>query len=204
MIGLPASLRRSLDPLEDELLEGRAITEGSILDAIAGFFEDDHSDVVPQVLSHGFVAVLPTALMPLFNDERLIEAFALTPSEAPAQAQASVPAQEEALAHARAQHPAQDPALRLQFMTACVAEVLLAEPDELLVAGHLRCGLLALRVATCDAVLAMADDGEALIWAGIFPDHEAFEADLRARGYWLSLTDWESLSIDERLALWQA
>jgi hypothetical protein len=208
MIGLPASLRRSLEPLEDELLEGRAITEGSILDAIAGFFEDHHSDVVPQVLSHGFVAVLPTALMPLFNDERLIEALALTPSEAPAQAQAqaSVPAQEEApaSAHARAQHPAQDPALRLQFMTACVAEVLLAEPDELLVAGHLRCGLLALRVATCDAVLAMADDGEALIWAGIFPDHEAFEADLRARGYWLSLTDWESLPIDERLALWRA
>ena len=198
MIGLPASLRRSLEPLEDELLEGRAITEGSILDAIAGFFEDHHSDVVPQVLSHGFVAVLPTALMPLFNDERLIEALALTPSEAPAQEEAP------ASAHARAQHPAQDPALRLQFMTACVAEVLLAEPDELLVAGHLRCGLLALRVATCDAVLAMADDGEALIWAGIFPDHEAFEADLRARGYWLSLTDWESLPIDERLALWRA
>ena len=202
MIGLPASLRRSLEPLEDELLEGRAITEGSILDAIAGFFEDHHSDVVPQVLSHGFVAVLPTALMPLFNDERLIEAFALTPSEAPAQEEA--PASASASAHARAQHPAQDPALRLQFMTACVAEVLLAEPDELLVAGHLRCGLLALRVATCDAVLAMADDGEALIWAGIFPDHEAFEADLRARGYWLSLTDWESLPIDERLALWRA
>ena len=163
MIGLPATLRRSLEPLEDELLEGRAITEGPILDEIAGFFEDQHPEVLPQVLSHGFVAVLPTALMPLFNDERLIEALVLAPSEA----------QEEAQARAR------DPALRLQFMTACVAEVLLAEPDEDLVAGHLRCGLLALRVATCDAVLAIANDGEGLIWAGIFPDHEAFEADLR-------------------------
>jgi len=188
MIGLPAPLRRSLELLEDELLEGRAITEGPILDEIAAFFEDQHLDVLPQVLSHGFVAVLPTALMPLFNDERLIEALALAPSEA----------EEEAPAQAR------DPALRLQFMTACVAEVLLAEPDERLVVGHLRCGLLALRVATCDAVLALADDGEALIWAGIFPDHEAFEADLRTRGYWLSLTDWESLPIDERLALWRA
>jgi hypothetical protein len=190
MIGLPATLRRSLEPLEDELLEGRAITEGPILDEIAAFFEDQHLDVLPQVLSHGFVAVLPTALMPLFNDDRLIEALALAPSEV----------QEETQAQAQAQ----DSALRLQFMTACVAEVLLAEPDELLVVGHLRCGLLALRVATCDAVLAMADDGEALIWAGIFPDHEAFEADLRKRGYWLSLTDWESLPIDERLALWRA
>jgi hypothetical protein len=177
MIGLPAPLRRRLDTLEDELLEGRAITEGPILDEIAGFFEDQHSDVLPQVLSHGFVAVLPTALMPLFNDDRLIEALA-TPQ-------------------------AKDPALRLQFMTACVAEVLLAEPDERLVAGHLRCGLLALRVATCDAVLAIADDGEALIWAGIFPDHEAFEEDLRARGYWIGLSDWESLPVDERLALWR-
>jgi len=192
MIGLPAPLRRSLEPLEDELLEGRAITEGPILDEIAAFFEDQHLDVLPQVLSHGFVAVLPTALMPLFNDDRLIEALALVPSEA----------QEEAQVQAQAQ--AQDPALRLQFMTACVAEVLLADPDELLVVGHLRCGLLALRVATCDAVLAMADDGKALIWAGIFPDHEAFEADLRTRGYWLSLTDWESLPVEERLALWRA
>jgi len=192
MIGLPATLRRSLEPLEDELLEGRAITEGPILDEIAGFFEDQHPEVLPQVLSHGFVAVLPTALMPLFNDERLIEALVLAPSEA----------QEEAQARASAQ--ARDPVLRLQFMTACVAEVLLAEPDEDLVAGHLRCGLLALRVATCDAVLAIANDGEGLIWAGIFSDHEAFEADLRTRGYWLSLADWESLPIDERLALWQA
>ena len=182
MIGLPATLRRSLEPLEDELLEGRAITEGPILDEIADFFEDQHFEVLPEVLSHGFVAVLPTALMPLFNDERLIEALALASSET----------------------QALDPALRLQFMTACVAEVLLAEPPEELVAGHLRCGLLALRVATCDAVLAIAHDGEGLIWAGIFPDHEAFEADLRTRGYWLSLTDWESLPIDERLALWQA
>jgi len=192
MMGLPATLRRSLEPLEDELLEGRAITEGPILDEIAAFFEDQHLDVLPQVLSHGFVAVLPTALMPLFNDERLIEALVLAPSEA----------QEEAQARASAQ--ARDPVLRLQFMTACVAEVLLAEPDEDLVAGHLRCGLLALRVATCDAVLAIANDGEGLIWAGIFSDHEAFEADLRTRGYWLSLADWESLPIDERLALWQA
>ena len=190
MIGLSALLRRSLEPLEDELLEGRAITEGPVLDEIAAFFEDQHLDVLPQVLSHGFVAVLPTALMPLFNDERLIEALALAPSES----------QEEEPARAQVQ----DPALRLQFMTACVAEVLLAEPDELLVAGHLRCGLLALRVATFDAVLAIADDGETLIWAGIFPDHEAFEDDLRTRGYWLSLTDWESLPIDERLALWRA
>jgi hypothetical protein len=192
MIGLPATLRRSLEPLEDELLEGRAITEGPILDEIAGFFEDQHPEVLPQVLSHGFVAVFPTALMPLFNDERLIEALVLAPSEAQEEAQARAPAQ------------ARDPALRLQFMTACVAEVLLAEPDEDLVAGHLRCGLLALRVATCDAVLAIANDGEGLIWAGIFPDHEAFEADLRTRGYWLSLADWQSLPIDERLALWQA
>jgi hypothetical protein len=196
MIGLPATLRRSLEPLEDELLEGRAITEGPILDEIAGFFEDQHPEVLPQVLSHGFVAVFPTALMPLFNDERLIEALVLAPSEAQEEAQ------EEAQARAPAQ--ARDPALRLQFMTACVAEVLLAEPDEDLVAGHLRCGLLALRVATCDAVLAIANDGEGLIWAGIFPDHEAFEADLRTRGYWLSLADWQSLPIDERLALWQA
>jgi hypothetical protein len=186
MMGLPAPLRRSLEPLEDELLEGRAITEGPILDELAAFFEDQHLDVLPQVLSHGFVAVLPTALMPLFNDERLIEALALAPSEAQDAAQVK------------------DHALRLQFMTACIAEVLLAEPGELLVAGHLRCGLLALRVATCDAVLAMADDGEALIWAGIFPDHEAFEADLRTRGYWPSLTDWESLPVDERLAFWRA
>jgi len=192
MIGLPATLRRSLEPLEDELLEGRAITEGPILDEIAGFFEDQHPEVLPQVFSHGFVAVLPTALMPLFNDERLIEALVLAPSEAQEEAQARAPAQ------------ARDPVLRLQFMTACVAEVLLAEPDEDLVAGHLRCGLLALRVATCDAVLAIANDGEGLIWAGIFSDHEAFEADLRTRGYWLSLADWESLPIDERLALWQA
>ena len=192
MIGLPATLRRSLEPLEDELLEGRAITEGPILDEIAGFFEDQHPEVLPQVLSHGFVAVFPTALMPLFNDERLIEALVLAPSEAQEEAQARAPAQ------------ARDPVLRLQFMTACVAEVLLAEPDEDLVAGHLRCGLLALRVATCDAVLAIANDGEGLIWAGIFSDHEAFEADLRTRGYWLSLADWQSLPIDERLALWQA
>jgi hypothetical protein len=192
MIGLPATLRRSLEPLEDELLEGRAITEGPILDEIAGFFEDQHPEVLPQVLSNGFVAVLPTALMPLFNDERLIEALVLAPSEAQEEAQARAPAQ------------ARDPVLRLQFMTACVAEVLLAEPDEDLVAGHLRCGLLALRVATCDAVLAIANDGEGLIWAGIFSDHEAFEADLRTGGYWLSLADWESLPIDERLALWQA
>jgi len=196
MIGLPATLRRSLEPLEDELLEGRAITEGPILDEIAGFFEDQHPEVLPQVLSHGFVAVFPTALMPLFNDERLIEALALAPSEAREETQ------EETQARAPAQ--ARDPVLRLQFMTACVAEVLLAEPDEDLVAGHLRCGLLALRVATCDAVLAIANDGEGLIWAGIFPDHEAFEADLRTRGYWLSLADWQSLPIDERLALWQA
>jgi len=196
MIGLPATLRRSLEPLEDELLEGRAITEGPILDEIAGFFEDQHPEVLPQVLSHGFVAVLPTALMPLFNDERLIEALVLAPSEAQEEAQARAPA--------RAPAQARDPVLRLQFMTACVAEVLLAEPDEDLVAGHLRCGLLALRVATCDAVLAIANDGEGLIWAGIFSDHEAFEADLRTRGYWLSLADWESLPIDERLALWQA
>ena len=196
MIGLPATLRRSLEPLEDELLEGRAITEGPILDEIADFFEDQHPEVLPQVLSHGFVAVFPTALMPLFNDERLIEALVLAPSEAREETQ------EEAQARAPAQ--ARDPALRLQFMTACVAEVLLAEPDEDLVAGHLRCGLLALRVATCDAVLAIANDGEGLIWAGIFPDHEAFEADLRTRGYWLSLADWQSLPIDERLALWQA
>ncbi len=200
MIGLPATLRRSLEPLEDELLEGRAITEGPILDEIAGFFEDQHPEVLPQVLSHGFVAVFPTALMPLFNDERLIEALVLAPSEAREETQEE--AQEEAQARAPAQ--ARDPALRLQFMTACVAEVLLAEPDEDLVAGHLRCGLLALRVATCDAVLAIANDGEGLIWAGIFPDHEAFEADLRTRGYWLSLADWQSLPIDERLALWQA
>jgi hypothetical protein len=199
MIGLPAPLRRSLDTLEDELIEGRAITEGPILEAITGFFEDQHLDVVPQVLSHGFVAVLPTVLMPLFNDDRLIEALALAPVEA-------VEAEEDAQERVReeAQEPVDDPALRLQFMTACVAEVLLAEPDEELVAGHLRCGLLALRVATCDAVLAMADDGEALIWAGIYPDHEAFEADLRTRGYWLSLTDWESLPIAQRLAFWQA
>ncbi|NBY17788.1 MAG: hypothetical protein EBQ78_09355, partial [Betaproteobacteria bacterium] len=120
---MPATLRRSLEPLEDELLEGRAITEGPILDEIAGFFEDQHPEVLPQVLSHGFVAVLPTALMPLFNDERLIEALVLAPSEAQEEAQARAPAQ------------ARDPVLRLQFMTACVAEVLLAEPDELLVAG---------------------------------------------------------------------
>ena len=195
MIGLPAPLRRSLDTLEDELIEGRAITEGPILEAITGFFEDQHLDVVPQVLSHGFVAVLPTALLPLFNDDRLIEALGSAPVEAEADPQAR--AREEA------PEPV-DPALRLQFMTACVAEVLLAEPDEELVAGHLRCGLLALRVATCDAVLAIADDGEALIWAGIYPDHEAFEADLRTRGYWLSLTDWESLPIAQRLAFWQA
>jgi hypothetical protein len=188
MMGWPAPLRRSLDTLEDELLEGRAITEGPILEEITGFLEDQHLDVVPQVLSHGFVAVLPTALMPLFNDERLIEALALAHPEA----------QEEA------QEQAQDPALRLQFMTACVAELLLAKPDEELVAGHLRCGLLALRVATCDAALALANDGEALIWAGIYPDHEAFEADLRTRGYWLSLADWESLPIAQRLAFWQA
>jgi hypothetical protein len=195
MIGLPAPLRRSLDTLEDELIEGRAITEGPILEAITGFFEDQHLDVVPQVLSHGFVAVLPTALLPLFNDDRLIEALGSAPVEAEADPQAR--AREEA------PEPV-DPALRLQFMTACVAEVLLAEPDEELVVGHLRCGLLALRVATCDAVLAIADDGEALIWAGIYPDHEAFEADLRTRGYWLSLTEWESLPIAQRLAFWQA
>jgi len=195
MIGLPAPLRRSLDTLEDELIEGRAITEGPILEAITGFFEDQHLDVVPQVLSHGFVAVLPTALLPLFNDDRLIEALGSAPVEAEADPQAR--AREEA------PEPV-DPALRLQFMTACVAEVLLAEPDEELVVGHLRCGLLALRVATCDAVLAIADDGEALIWAGIYPDHEAFEADLRTRGYWLSLTDWESLPTAQRLAFWQA
>jgi hypothetical protein len=195
MIGLPAPLRRRLDTLEDELIEGRAITEGPILEAITGFFEDQHLDVVPQVLSHGFVAVLPTALLPLFNDDRLIEALGSAPVEAEADPQAR--AREEA------PEPV-DPALRLQFMTACVAEVLLAEPDEELVVGHLRCGLLALRVATCDAVLAIADDGEALIWAGIYPDHEAFEADLRTRGYWLSLTDWESLPIAQRLAFWQA
>ena len=195
MNGLPAPLRRSLDTLEDELIEGRAITEGPILEAITGFFEDQHLDVVPQVLSHGFVAVLPTALLPLFNDDRLIEALGSAPVEAEADPQAR--AREEA------PEPV-DPALRLQFMTACVAEVLLAEPDEELVVGHLRCGLLALRVATCDAVLAIADDGEALIWAGIYPDHEAFEADLRTRGYWLGLTDWESLPIAQRLAFWQA
>jgi len=195
MIGLPAPLRRSLDTLEDELIEGRAITEGPILEAITGFFEDQHLDVVPQVLSHGFVAVLPTALLPLFNDDRLIEALGSAPVEAEADPQAR--AREEA------PEPV-DPALRLQFMTACVAEVLLAEPDEELVVGHLRCGLLALSVATCDAVLAIADDGEALIWAGIYPDHEAFEADLRTRGYWLSLTEWESLPIAQRLAFWQA
>jgi hypothetical protein len=131
----------------------------------------------------------------LFNDDRLIEALGSAPFEAEADAQAR--AREEA------PEPV-DPALRLQFMTACVAEVLLAEPDEELVVGHLRCGLLALRVATCDAVLAIADDGEALIWAGIYPDHEAFEADLRTRGYWLSLTEWESLPIAQRLAFWQA
>jgi len=195
MIGLPAPLRRRLDTLEDELIEGRAITEGPILEAITGFFEDQHLDVVPQVLSHGFVAVLPTALLPLFNDDRLIEALGSAPVEAEADPQAR--AREEA------PEPV-DPALRLQFMTACVAEVLLAEPDEELVVGHLRCGLLALRVATCDAVLAIADDGEALIWAGIYPDHEAFEADLRTRGYWLSLADWESVPIAQRLAFWQA
>ncbi len=195
MIGLPAPLRRSLDTLEDELIEGRAITEGPILEAITGFFEDQHLDVVPQVLSHGFVAVLPTALLSLFNDDRLIEALGSAPFEAEADPQAR--AREEA------PEPV-DPAFRLQFMTACVAEVLLAEPDEELVVGHLRCGLLALRVATCDAVLAIADDGEALIWAGIYPDHEAFEADLRTRGYWLSLTEWESLPIAQRLAFWQA
>jgi hypothetical protein len=202
MIGLPAPLRRSLDTLEDELIEGRAITEGPILEAITGFFEDQHLDVVPQVLSHGFVAVLPTALMPLFNDDRLIEVLALGPMEAEEAEEAKEDAQ--ARVPEEAQESVDDPALRLQFMTACVAEVLLAEPDEELVAGHLRCGLLALRVATCDAVLAIADDGEALIWAGIYPDHEAFEADLRTRGYWLSLTDWESLPIAQRLAFWQA
>ena len=199
MIGLPAPLRRSLDTLEDELIEGRAITEGPILEAITGFFEDQHLDVVPQVLSHGFVAVLPTALMPLFNNDRLIEALALAPPEVEEAAQKGV--REDGAQEVREQ--AQDPSLRLQFMTACVAEVLLAQPNEQLVSGHLRCGLLALRVATCDAVLAIADDGESLIWAGIYPDHEAFEADLRARGYWLSLADWESVPIARRLSFWQ-
>lgn len=200
MMGLPAPLRRSLDTLEDELLEGRAITEGPVLDEITAFFEDQHLDVLPQVLSHGFVAVLPTALMPLFNDDRLIEALALAPREAQEGAQEEV----QEPAHKEMQKQAQDPELRLQFMTACVAEVLLVEPDQELVPGHLRCGLLALRVSTCDAVLAIANDGEALIWAGIYPDHEAFEADLRARGYWLSLMDWELLPIAERLAFWQS
>ncbi len=178
MMELPAPLQRQLDRLEDALLEGRAITEGVEFDAITGFFEDEHLDGLPQVLAHGFVAALPTAFGALFQDQRLIEALALAPAEA------------------------LDAALRLQFMTACVAEVLLAEPGDTLVAGHLRCGLLALRAATSEAVLALADDGEALIWAGIFPDHEAFEADLRERGYWLSLTDWEALPVSERLTLW--
>jgi len=199
MIGLPAPLRRSLDTLEDELIEGRAITEGPILEEITGFLEAQHLDVVPQVLSHGFVAVLPTALMPLFNNDRLIEALELAPPEVEEAAQKGV--WEDGAQEVREQ--AQDPSLRLQFMTACVAEVLLAQPNEQLVSGHLRCGLLALRVATCDAVLAIADDGESLIWAGIYPDHEAFEADLRARGYWLSLADWESVPIARRLAFWQ-
>jgi len=199
MIGLPAPLRRSLDTLEDELIEGRAITEGPILEEITGFLEDQHLDVVPQVLSHGFVAVLPTALMPLFNNDRLIEALALAPPEVEGAAQEEV--REAGAQEVREQ--AQDPSLRLQFMTACVAEVLLAQPNEQLVSGHLRCGLLALRVATCDAVLAIADDGESLIWAGIYPDHEAFEADLRTRGYWLSLADWESVPIARRLEFWQ-
>jgi len=199
MIGLPAPLRRSLDTLEDELIEGRAITEGPILEEITGFLEDQHLDVVPQVLSHGFVAVLPTALMPLFNNDRLIEALELAPPEVEEAAQEGV--REDGAQEVREQ--AQDPSLRLQFMTACVAEVLLAQPNEQLVSGHLRCGLLALRVATCDAVLAIADDGESLIWAGIYPDHEAFEADLRTRGYWLSLADWESVPIARRLEFWQ-
>ena len=199
MIGLPAPLRRRLDTLEDELIEGRAITEGPILEEITGFLEDQHLEVVPQVLSHGFVAVLPTALMPLFNNDRLIEALEVAPPEVEEAAQEEV--REDGAQEVREQ--AQDPSLRLQFMTACVAEVLLAQPNEQLVSGHLRCGLLALRVATCDAVLAIADDGESLIWAGIYPDHEAFEADLRTRGYWLSLADWESVPIARRLEFWQ-
>lgn len=178
MMGLPAPLQRHLDGLEDALLEGRAITEGAEFDAITEFFEAQHLEVLPEVLAHGFVAASPTAFAALFNDQRLIEALTLSPAEA------------------------LDEALRVQFMTACVAEVLMAEPGDTLVAGHLRCGLLALRVATCDAVLALADDGDTLIWAGIFPDHEAFEADLRARGYWLSLSDWDALGAPERLALW--
>lgn len=193
MMGLPAPLRRSLDTLEDELLEGRAITEGPILDEIADFFEDQHLDALPEVLAHGFVAVLPTALKSLFNDDRLKEAFSLAPAEF----------QEQQRDDQRDPNHQAPETLRLQFMAACVAEVLLATPDERLVAGHLRCGLLALRVATCDAVLALADDGEALIWPGVYPDHEAFEADLRSRGYWLSLHDWESLPTAEKLALWQ-
>ena len=134
MMELPAPLQRHLDRLEDALLEGRAITEGVEFDAITGFFEDEHLDGLPQVLAHGFVAALPTAFGALFHDQRLIEALALAPSEA------------------------LDAALRLQFMTACVAEVLLAEPGDTLVAGHLRCGLLALRAATARARYARSSE----------------------------------------------
>jgi hypothetical protein len=194
MIELPGALRWQIDLLEDRLLQGLAVTDDPALDALVQHLELHCLDDLPQALAHGFVAASPQALAPLFQDQMLRPlqgASGHDPGARPPDSD-SVPGSCVVI----------DDAQRLQWMSACVFEVFAAGTAQPLVAGHLRCGLIALRIATSDAVLAMVADGTELIWPGIYPAPESFEAELRDRGYLLELDDWEALDASQQLAWW--
>lgn len=181
----PPALQAALNTLEDPLLErGSVLLHESAnatleqLTALTTWFEAQHAEWLPAVLEHGFVAAAPMALAPLFHDDALRAALGL------------------------AQQDPVDDALRLQFMAACIGEVLSVTAQEALAPGHLRCGLIALRCATEDAVLALTRDAQTLRWVGLFRDPQAFEGYLQGQGYCLSEAEWDARPALERLAGW--